>query len=205
MDGVVWVFLDLVWEGKDLWTTLGQRACWTQHTHTCAHAEKLASIALSDSKTEACSVHTQRNITCMSSHASQEKKSLKNLAVVHTHPQNYAFVSNNVAFSLLSIARLPNGSVMVTLEFLLVTLRQHFTTVSWSHWHTLLLFTSVIVVSAWQLKSPFLRRRNYSFSLIQISLTRLKRWVLTALIRLVYEIKLQKLPQTSAHMTKVLR
>lgn len=74
MDRLVWVFLDLAWEGKHLWTTLGQRACWNQHTHACAHAEKLASIALSDSKTEACSVHTQRDITCMSSHASQEKK-----------------------------------------------------------------------------------------------------------------------------------
>lgn len=78
----------------------------------------------------------------------EKKKSLENLAVVHTRPQNYAFVSNNVAFSLLSIAGLPNGSVMATLVFLLVTLRQYFTTVSLSPRHTLLLFTSAIVVSA---------------------------------------------------------
>lgn len=149
MDGGVWVFLDLVWEGKHLWTTLGRRACWNQHTHACAHAEKLASTALSDWKNRGllCShtkQHHMHELTCVTG-----KKSLENLAVVHTHPQNYAFVSNNVAFSLLPIARLPNGSVMATLEFLLVTLRQYFTTACWSHWHTLLLFTSVTAVSAW--------------------------------------------------------
>lgn len=42
-------------------------------------------------------------------------------------------------------------------------------------------------------KKSFLKR-NYSFSLIRISLTRLSRWVLTVLILLLYEIKLQKVP-----------
>lgn len=155
----------------------------------CSHAKK----------------HHMHELTCVTG----RKKSLENLAVVHTRPQNYAFVSDNVAFSLLSIAGLPNSSVMATLEFLLVTLRQYFTTVSLRRWHTLLLFTSAIVASAVfvAVKKSFFfcLRKNYSFSFIWISLTRLRRWVLTALILLVYEIKLQKLPQTSAHMTKVLR
>lgn len=55
----------------------------------------------------------------MSSQASQEKKKkkrkgLENLAIVHTHPQNYAFVSNNVAFYFVTTARPPNGGAMVS-------------------------------------------------------------------------------------------
>lgn len=50
----------------------------------------------------------------MSSHAAQEKKSLEKLAIVHAHPQNYAFVSNNVAFYFVSTAKPPNGDTMVS-------------------------------------------------------------------------------------------
>lgn len=50
----------------------------------------------------------------MSSHAAQGKKSLEKLAIVHAHPQNYAFVSNNVAFYFVSTAKPPNADTMVS-------------------------------------------------------------------------------------------
>lgn len=46
-----------------------------------------------------------RELTCITG----GKKSLEDLAFVHTHPQNYAFVSNNVAFYFVSTARPPDG------------------------------------------------------------------------------------------------
>lgn len=84
----------------------------TRHIYTRKQPALMAFLVL---KTQACSVHVQRNITCISSHASQEnKKRFEILAMGCTHSQNCAFVSNNVAFYFVSTVRPLNGDAMVS-------------------------------------------------------------------------------------------
>lgn len=85
------------------------------NTHTDTHMKKelaLSFIWLKD-RGLFCSCtkkHHMHELTC----STGKKISLEKLAIVHAHPQNYAFVSNNVAFYFVSTAKPPNGDTMVS-------------------------------------------------------------------------------------------